>query len=132
MFDDDRKRHMAQDCETLARLEVPFSASYLARMMGYEDEVPTCQALWADLAAMVAPRGCDAEKPVCADGTPVEVGDVMRGTGRSQHVYVVVAIGDVNEEVGAAFSVRCVDVDDREIVWCRPELLEHVGEDDEE
>ena len=83
MFDDAVSATWPRTARPLARLEVPFSASYLARMID-EDEVPTCQALWADLAPMIAPRGCDAEKPVCADGTPVEVGDVMRGTeGRS-------------------------------------------------
>lgn len=63
--------------------------------------------------------------PVCGDGLPVKVGETVRGTGRSQHEFVVLDAHDINPEVGSRFCVKCFDINDSEVCWCDPALLTH-------
>lgn len=51
-------------------------------------------------------------------------GDLVRGTGRSQHTFVVLDPANVSEDVGERFSVKCFDFDDLEVCWCDPALLQ--------
>lgn len=60
--------------------------------------------------------------PMYADGEPVRFGDVMRGTGRSQHVFRVVGVAPGNGRM----TVVCEDVDeDCELCYTDPRLLAH-------
>ena len=63
-------------------------------------------------------------------------GDLVRGTGRSQHAFVVLDPVSVSEGVGERFSVKCFDLDELEVCWCDPALLQKVDpckeEDDRE
>lgn len=58
-----------------------------------------------------------------ACGVPIRKGEVMRGVGRSQHLFQVLDPHHIDPEVGEAFSVRCYDRDEGEECHCRPELL---------
>lgn len=62
---------------------------------------------------------------LAADGEPLEVGQTVWGIGRSQHEFEVLALNDVNPEVGNRFNVKCFDRDDNEECWCDPKLLTH-------
>lgn len=63
-------------------------------------------------------------------------GDLVRGTGRSQHTFVVLDPANVSEDVGERFSVKCFDLDELEVCWCDPALLQRLEvfkeEDDRE
>lgn len=59
-------------------------------------------------------------------------GDLVRGTGRSRHTFVVLDPANVSEDVGGRFSVKCFDLDDLEVCWCDPALLEKVAAPKEE
>ena len=60
--------------------------------------------------------------PRYEDGEPVRVGDVMRGTGRSQHIFRVVGVAPGNGRM----TVVCEDVDeDCELCYTDPRLLTH-------
>lgn len=59
-------------------------------------------------------------------------GDLVRGTGRSQHTFVVLDPANVSEDVGERFSVKCFDLDELEVCWCDPALLEKVSASKEE
>lgn len=71
-------------------------------------------------AGRVMPEG--VSWPMYADGEPVRFGDVMRGTGRSQHVFRVVGVAPGNGRM----TVVCEDVDeDCELCYTDPRLLAH-------
>lgn len=60
-----------------------------------------------------------------ACGVPIRKGEVLRGVGRSQHLFQVLDPHHIDPEVGEAFSVRCYDRDEGEECHCRSELLTH-------
>lgn len=62
---------------------------------------------------------------LAADGEPLEFGQTVHGIGRSQHEFEVLALNDVNPEVGDRFNVKCFDKDENEECWCDPRLLTH-------
>lgn len=71
-------------------------------------------------AGRVMPEG--VSWPRYEDGEPVRVGDVMRGTGRSQHIFRVVGVAPGNGRM----TVVCEDVDeDCELCYTDPRLLAH-------
>ena len=65
------------------------------------------------------------EEVLASDGEPLEVWQTVWGIGRSQHEFEVLALNDVNPEVGNRFNVKCFDRDDDEECWCDPKLLTH-------
>ncbi len=64
-----------------------------------------------------------------ADGVEIKIGEILRGVGRSQHLFKVIDPHHVDPELAEAFSVRCIDLDDSEECHCRPELLIHTRPD---
>ncbi len=71
-------------------------------------------------AGRVMPEG--VSWPRYEDGEPVRIGDVMRGTGRSQHIFRVVGVAPGNGRM----TVVCEDVDeDCELCYTDPRLLAH-------
>ena len=68
-------------------------------------------------------------KVLDADGVEIHEGEILRGVGRSQHLFKVIDPHHIDPEVGEAFSVRCIDLDDSEWCHCRPELLTHTRPD---
>lgn len=70
-----------------------------------------------------------APEALDADGVPIKKGEILQGTGRSQHMFKVFDPHDIDPVVGCAFSVRCLDLDDEEECYCRPELLTHTRPD---
>lgn len=69
-------------------------------------------------AGRVMPEG--VSWPMYADGEPVRFGDVMRGTGRSQHVFRVVGVAPGNGRM----TVVCEDMDEGgELCYVDPDLL---------
>ena len=70
-----------------------------------------------------------APKVLDADGVEIHEGEILRGVGRSQHLFKVIDPHHIDPEVGEAFSVRCIDLDDSEWCHCRPELLTHTRPD---
>lgn len=64
-----------------------------------------------------------------ADGVEIHEGEILQGVGRSQHLFKVIDPHHVDPELGEAFSVRCIDLDDSEECHCRPELLTHTRQD---
>ena len=51
-------------------------------------------------------------------------GDLVRGTGRLRHTFVVLDPVNVSIALGERFSVKCFDIDDLEVCWCDPALLQ--------
>lgn len=64
-----------------------------------------------------------------ADGVEIHKGEILQGVGRSQHLFKVLDPHHVDPEIGEAFSVRCIDLDDSEECHCRPGLLTHTRPD---
>ncbi len=64
-----------------------------------------------------------------ADGVEIHKGEILQGVGRSQHLFKVLDPHHVDPEIGEAFSVRCIDLDDSEECHCRPGLLTHTRTD---
>ena len=77
-----------------------------------------------------------AEVRVQDGGRCLAQGDLVRGTRRSQHAFVVLDPVSVSEGVGERFSVKCFDLDELEVCWCDPALFQKIDpckeEDDRE
>ena len=57
-----------------------------------------------------------------------EQGDLVRGTGRQQHKYVVLEQKVPNDRSGR-FSLKCFDLNDMEVAWCDPDGVEATDRD---
>lgn len=68
-------------------------------------------------------------KVLDADGVEIHEGEILRGVGRSQHLFKVIDPHHIDPEVGEAFSVRCYDSDEHEECHCKPKLLTHTRPD---
>ena len=62
---------------------------------------------------------------IASDGEPLEVGQTVWGTGRFQHKFEVLALNDVNPEIGSRFNVKCFNRNENKKCWCDPNLLTH-------
>lgn len=67
------------------------------------------------------------ERPaiIAADGEPLEVGQTVWGIGRSQHKFEVLALNDIDPEIGSRFNVKCFNRNENKKCWCDPSLLTH-------
>ena len=67
------------------------------------------------------------ERPaiIAADGEPLEVGQTVWGIGRFQHKFEVLALNDIDPEIGSRFNVKCFNRNENKKCWCDPSLLTH-------
>ena len=71
-----------------------------------------------------------APKVLAADGMEICKGEILRGIGRSQHLFEVLDPHHVDPELGSKFSVRCRDLDEGgEECHCIPRMLTHTRPD---